>query len=124
MAMAAGDGGLDSAARRINRALGWVEEVEGEVREVGACRNRAGAARGGRHERRRWLCSSSAQRKREEERGGRKRTRLYGDKEGRASTAGEVRRQPTRGIAGAVAGRRHGRAYGVTGEHSNRVELV
>ena len=27
-------------------------------------------------------------------------------------------------VAGAVAGRRHGRAYDVTGEHSNRVELV
>ena len=27
-------------------------------------------------------------------------------------------------VAGAIAGRRHGRTYDVTGEYSNRVELV
>ena len=94
--MVATAGRPDFGRERVNRAQGWVEEGEGEVREVGVCGNE-GAARGGRHERRRRLCSSSVQREREEERGGRKRTRLRGDKNGRASAVGKVRRRPTRG---------------------------
>ena len=70
------------------------------------------------------LLEVSSTRARGRRSGGGKQTRLRGDNHGRASAAGEVRRRPTHGIAGAVAGRRHGRAYGVTGEHSNRVELV
>ena len=58
------------------------------------------------------------------EKGRGKRTRLRGDKDGRASTEGEVRRRPTRGVAGDDAGSRYGRAYDFTGEHSNRVKLV
>ena len=33
MAMAAGDGGADSAGVALGRAQGWVEEVEGEMEQ-------------------------------------------------------------------------------------------
>ena len=36
LAMAAGDGGLDSAARRLNRARGGAEQVRGEAAQLGA----------------------------------------------------------------------------------------
>ena len=36
LAMAAGDGGLDSAAKRLNRARGGAEQVQGEAAQLGA----------------------------------------------------------------------------------------
>ena len=45
-----------------------------------------------------------------------KQTRLRGDKDGRASAEGEVRRRPTRGVAGDDAGLRYGRTYDFTGD--------
>jgi len=41
LAMAAGDGGLDSAAKRLNRARGGAEQVRGEAAQLGAQRNEA-----------------------------------------------------------------------------------
>ena len=41
LAMEAGDGGLDSAAKRLNRARGGAEQVRGEAAQLGAQRNEA-----------------------------------------------------------------------------------
>jgi hypothetical protein len=54
MAMAAGGLELDSAGVGLNRARGWLEEVKGEARELGARRIRSGQRGDGRHDE---LCS-------------------------------------------------------------------
>jgi len=68
MAMAAGGLELDSAGAGLNRARGWLEEVKGESRELGARRIRAGRRGDGRRDE---LCSGwLGVRARKEKRGG------------------------------------------------------
>ena len=122
--MAAAAGRLNFGRERVNRAQGWVKEGEGEVREVGVCGNElgrrgaVGTNAGGGSVRAR--CNVSARKKGEGENG----HGSVGIRMGARARWARFIDDRRVVVVGAVAGRRHGRAYGVTGEYSNRVELV
>ena len=109
--MAAAAGRPDFGREWLNRAHGGAGQVRGEARELGARRNRAGAARGGWSNAGGGLCSlCSARARRRRRRGGEndvgRRERIRTVHGGRGSPA-----HATRGVAGV------GRGMGV-GEHS------
>ena len=117
--MAAAAGSPNFGREWVNRAQGWVEDGEGEWREVGARGNElgrrgaVGTNAGGGSVRAR--CNVSARKKGEGENGHGSMGIRMGARTRWARFIDDRRVV----VVGAVAGRWHGRAYGVTGEYSN-----
>ena len=122
MAMADGDGGLDSAARRLNRAHGVAAWVRGEAREVGARRIEAGRRGTVGATLTAQLCSSSTRPAREEGEGKGKMddARAQDKDSSRGGRGSSVR--ATHGGRRQCACHRHGLAYEHSAEQGNNSE--